>query len=229
MTDLYRLLLRPIASRGRLATAAVAGGVIVLLAVALLVGDGSTADARTLIDNAGVSLLLPVVATVFATGVLGDHIDDGTLSYLWLLPVPRWRLALAAWAAATTVVVPLIVLPLGLAAALASAGTDYVGATVAASALGACGYTAVFTALGVALRRALLWGLVYAIVWEGTIASLSPALAALSIRRYARGVVGALSDTPAAVSGPTAVVVLLLITGLGLATATIVLRRRQLA
>ena len=74
---------------------------------------GQPADAAwTLVDAYGLSLLIPVVALVFASAALGDLAEDGTLVYLWLRPLPRWQLALAAFAASVTVAVPVAVLPL---------------------------------------------------------------------------------------------------------------------
>ena len=40
--------------------------------------------AWSLVDAYGLSLLVPVVAVLFATAALGDLAEDGTLVYLWL-------------------------------------------------------------------------------------------------------------------------------------------------
>ena len=63
-----------------------------------------------------------MVSLVFASAALGDVAEDGTLVYLWLRPYPRWQLAVAAFAASVTVVVPVAVLPLVIAAALTGEG-----------------------------------------------------------------------------------------------------------
>lgn len=227
MSDLYRLLLRAIATRGRVAAMGAAGALILLLGFLIRVGEGSAANARELADVGGIALLLPVVAVVFATGVLGDLIDDGTFAYVSLLPVPRWRLATAAWAAAVTAALPLTIVPIVGAVLLGGAGGEHAWAVAAATAAGALAYGALFAGLGVVARRALLWGLVYAVVWEGTLASISEQLAALSVRRYTRGMVGAIVGRPEAVSGTTAGVVLALVVVGGLALTTLALRRRQ--
>ena len=40
-------------------------------------------------DSYGLSLLIPVVALVFASAALGYLAEDGTLVYLWLRPLAR--------------------------------------------------------------------------------------------------------------------------------------------
>ena len=61
--------------------------------------------------NTNIATLIPVAVLVFGAAALGDLIDDGSLVYLWLRPVPSWVHVVAAWAATVTVVIPLVLVP----------------------------------------------------------------------------------------------------------------------
>jgi ABC-2 type transport system permease protein len=53
-------------------------------------------------------------------------------------------------------------------------------------------YSAIFVALGLRVKRALVWGLLYIFIWEGFVATANTTAARLAIRSYARSI---LSDT----------------------------------
>jgi ABC-2 type transport system permease protein len=125
-----------------------------------------------------------VCALMFASSALGDMVDDRTLVYVWLTPVARRWLALAATLASITVALPLALVPLTIAAAATGAGPELVWATALATAVGTVGYCGLFTALGLRFRRALVWGIAYILVWEGFVATASDAAATLSLRAY---------------------------------------------
>ena len=230
MGALAGMLWRQHASRGRLAAIGAVGALVVALAVAILVGDGSAAAARDLVTEAGFGLLVPVTAVVFATSVLGDPAEDGTLGYLVTTPQPRWRLAMPALAATTATVVPLAALPLVVALAVNGVDGTTVGAVAIASSLAAVAYSAVFTALGVRFRHALLAGLLYVAIWEGVVARFGTGLARVSIRQYALSVVAGLRGDPPPTGGVgswTGVLVLLGIAVAGAAVTTWLLRRHE--
>jgi ABC-2 type transport system permease protein len=169
-------------------------GVLGLVALGLAVGVRMTvpyrqADAAwALVDSYGLSLLVPVVSLVFASAVLGDLAEDGTLVYLWLRPVARWRLALAAVAATVTVVVPVAVVPLVVAAAITGQGGRLVAGAAIGALLATIAYSAVFCGLGLKVKRALAWGVVYLLIWEQAVARLSHGAARVSIFVNARSV-----------------------------------------
>ena len=230
MGALAGMLWRQHASRGRLAAIGAVGALVVALAVAILVGDGSTVAARDLVAEAGFGLLVPVTAVVFASSVLGDPAEDGTLGYLLTTPQPRWRLATPALAATTATVVPMAAIPLVVALAINGVDATTVGAVALASSLAALAYSAVFTALGVRFRHALLVGLLYVAIWEGVVARYGTGLARLSVRQYALSVVaGMRGDAPptGGVAPVTGVVVLLAVTLAGAAITTWFLRTHE--
>lgn len=230
MGPLTGLLFRNHASRGRLVAMGIVGGILVLLAVAIMVGGGGPSATRGLVEEAGFALLVPVTAAVFATSVLGDPAEDGTIGYLLTTPRPRWQLAVPALTATTATVVPLAVVPLVAAMVLNGMSVEDTIGVAVATGLAAVAYSALFTALGVRVRRALLVGLLYTAIWEGVVARFGTGLARLSVRQYALSVQAGLQGErvpQGGVSGATAIVVLLLLAVAGTALTTWFLRTHE--
>ena len=218
---IYRLQLRLLVTWGRLATMTGLGALAVIIGAALGSGGRGTGteNATELVALYGLLLLLPVASLVFASSALGDPREDGTLVYLWMRPLPRWVTALASWAAALTITLPITVVPLTLAAALAGAPSDLVVATALATGVGAVAYTAVFGALGLRTRRSLLWGLLYLFIWEGFVANASDQAAQLAILAYTQSLLSAASGQPldlAVVVAPWSWIVPLLVAAVAL-------------
>lgn len=187
----YRLLLRSVATRGRIAAMVVLGLVGVLVAVAVLLADVNdpVRAATRFADAFGLSLFAPVVTLVFSVATLGEPNDDGSLVHLWLRPVRRSTIALAGWCASLTISLPLALVPVVLAAAVASGGDpDVIAGSAAAVGLGVLAYSALFTFLGLRTRRSLVWGLAYILLWEGFVASAGRNAARLALRAYTRSV-----------------------------------------
>jgi ABC-2 type transport system permease protein len=222
------LLLREHATPGRRWAAAGIAAALVGLGIAIRLGDGGVSAARGLAGDAGLSLVVPVIAVVFATAVLGDAAEDGSIGFLLTTPVARWRHVLAAYTATTAVVLPTTVLPVAAVLLLNAVPAGEVAATAAATAAGSLAYSAVFLALGIQVRRALVVGLVYSALWEGVIAGLGTALGRVSIRQYVTSLQASLEGQPvpdAGVTGTTAAVVLGGVVVGALAVATVLLRR----
>lgn len=199
MTTLYRVLLRSQLVRGRLIGLGALGLLAVLLGVAVGAGGDGLGDGARLVSGYGLSLFVPITVLVIASAVLGDPNEDGTLVYLWLRPVARWRIALAALAATLTVTAPLVVVPMAVAAALAGGDRagDLVAGTVASCALATVAYAGIFTWLGLRVKRALVWGLAYILIWEGFVARAGASASRLSVRASTRSILGRVADGPA--------------------------------
>ena len=182
------LVARSGVSRTRIAGLLVFAAIGVVAAALTGEGTPNAVDLTEQIDGFVLRFLAPVTALLFATAAFGDMVDDGSLVYLWLRPVRRWVTALAGTAAplATSL---LIVLPATVAFALASgSGGTGVVAAVAASTVALVAYVPIFVGLGLRIRRSLLWGLAYILIWEAAVAPNSDSLARLSVRTYARSV-----------------------------------------
>ncbi len=193
----YRLLLNQQLTRGRLLLAGTFGGLAIFLAVLIARANqaGSAPDIVEVLSVFGLGLSVPILSLVLASSSLGQLVEDETLVYLWIRPAPRWVLAVAAWLSSATVAVPLTVFPLTVAAAIGSRGDTRVTLAVAASvALASVAYSAAFTLIGLMLRRALIWGLVYVFVWEFFVARVGQGAARLSINTYPTSVLAKLTD-----------------------------------
>jgi ABC-2 type transport system permease protein len=227
----YRVLVRTLLSRGRILWVLAAAMLLVAAGAVIGIDGGSAGAARGLVEGGGITILVPLVAVVFATAALGDHVDDGTLVYLWMRPVGRSSLALAAIAAALTAIVPLVVLPLVAVAVLAGGTGGLVLGALAAPVLASAAYGGLFVGLGLAVRRALLWGVLYVVIWEGVLAGVSARFAQLSVRAYAGSVLAGISDGPVPRGGAepaVAALVLLALAAVGAVLTVVALRRAEL-
>ncbi len=171
-----------------------------------------------LLDGMIVGAILPIVTMALATSAFGDEVDDRTLSYLVLKPLPRWRIVAPKLMASIIVSGPLIIAG-GVGATLIAfeAGVQPVLAVAAALAVGVIAYASIFTWAGLVTTRALGFALVYVILWEGVIGSFLTGIRYLSVRGYALGILHGLDEEsfeavaaraielPAAVGGAAAV------------------------
>jgi ABC-2 type transport system permease protein len=193
---LYRLMLRNQLTNARVFGLLALGAVGIIVGLTIGASDlvlHQLAGAR-FVDTYGLALLAPVATLVFAAAALGDPNEDGTLVYLWLRPVPRWRIVVAAIASSITVTWPIVVGPLLIAAACTGGGADLVRGTAIAATIAVVAYSAVFVALGLRVKRALMWGLLYILIWEGFVAQANASAARLAIRSYTRSLLAETAD-----------------------------------
>lgn len=240
---IFRLILRSQVTRARLVALLALGIVGIVVGAALGASDrptqlvdgvavaGHLLTGARFVNTFGLSLLVPVTALVFAAASLGDLDEEGTLVYLWLRPVRRSRIVVAAAAASFCVSWPIVVVPLGLAAAATGGGTGLVVGTVAAATVALVAYTGLFCALGLVTKRSLVWGLLYIFIWEGFVATAADSAARLAVRTYSRSVLTGIGDVPlrgTVVEAPYRWVVPLVVGGLAVAFATWRLARRDI-
>lgn len=185
----FRLILRSICTIGRMAAIGALAGLSVFTALLTrFLGPDDPARAAIGFVNGNVATLLPVAVLVFGSAALGDLIDDGSLVYLWLRPIPSWVHVLAAWGATCTVAVPFVLVPVVGAAAVIQPDGEVIGAAVLAGGIAIAAYAGLFVMAGVRFRRALPWGLVYILIWEGFAASAGKTATKLAIRSYVRSI-----------------------------------------
>ena len=190
----YRLLLRSIATRGRIVAIGALAALSVLTALFVRLSDPSDPlDAAVGYLSGNISTLVPVAVLVFGAAALGDLIDDGSLVYLWLRPLPMWVHVVAAWAATVTIALPLVVLPVVVATPLIDGSPDAIAAAVLSSLVGVAAYGALFVLAGIRFRRALPWGIVYILIWEGFVANAGETATRLAVRSYLRSIVSAMT------------------------------------
>jgi ABC-2 type transport system permease protein len=225
--------LRALLGRRRTLLIALLGGLPILVALLIRVGGGRP-DAAPILDTLVIRTVLPLVALVLGTAALGSEIDDGTVIFQLLKPIPRWRIALAkstvaAGLTAALVLPPMIVTGLLLGGINATA-IGLAGGFAIAALLGGAAYAVAFTALGVVTSRALIVGLGYTLIWEGVLAGILEGTRFLSVRQATLGFAAMLTGRdigvdPLAPAVSAAIIVGVI--GLGFAIATLRLRRFQ--
>jgi ABC-2 type transport system permease protein len=136
-----------------------------------------------------VGVLLPIVALVVGTGIFGAEVEDGTITFVLGKPVARWRMVLARIVIAglaTAVVIAPATYAAGRIALrnVPSPPAGLVGACTAAVAIGGLLYCALFVALSLSTRRALVAGLAYVVIWEGVLTRTFAGSRGLSVREY---------------------------------------------
>jgi ABC-2 type transport system permease protein len=234
LATVYRIILRTQVSLGRIAFLALLASVGLVVGLAIGVGDVfDRLDAGTNLINAfGLSLYAPVATLVLASAALSDPIDDGTMVYLWLRPMGRWKIGLGALLATWTVTLPLVLVPMVGMAVLSGGGPSLVRGTLLAGSLAVIAYGALFVLLGLWVRRALIWGLAYILLWEGFVAIAGDNAQRLAIRSYTRSL---LSDATgvdlflADISVSASVVVPLVVAALAFGLTAWRLRRMEVA
>ena len=172
----------------------------VLVAAIIAVGGGlgdpavMAADVFTTIT---LGLVIPLAALIFGTATLGTLIDDGTIVYLLVKPVPRRTVVLAAMIAATAATALLAVVATLVSGFLlvGFSSPDLLAGMAAAALLGSLLYVVVFVALSLVTSRALLLGLGYVLLWEGLVTTLLAGTRILSIREYATSTMLAFAGT----------------------------------
>ncbi|SCE93683.1 ABC-2 type transport system permease protein [Micromonospora coriariae] len=142
----------------------------------------------------GLAVVLPVVALIIGTGVLGAEIDDGTVVHILTKPLPRWQIVLPKLAVAAAVTAVTVAVPLYVAGVLADSVRLGLALAVAA-ALGALAYSALFLALSLVTRRPVLLGLVYVLIWEGLLGNFVSGTKVLSIQQYVIALADRLAPT----------------------------------
>jgi ABC-2 type transport system permease protein len=142
----------------------------------------------------GFGVVLPVMALIVGTGVLGSEIDDGTIVHILAKPLPRREIILAKLVVAFAITAVAVGVPMYVCGLIARSG-QLALALAAASALGALAYCALFLALSLLTRRPVLVGLLYVLIWEGVLGNLFTGTRVLSIRQYVITVADRLAAT----------------------------------
>ncbi len=227
----YRLLLVSVFSRGRVIALGALAGLMLFVAGVVRFLNAPRDVISTLASEAGLGIAVPIVALVIAVGVFGDLTEDGTLGYLWLRPVARWRLTLAGLLAAVSLSVPVTAAVLALAVVVGGA-PSLAWPTFVAAGLAGVAYATPFVGIGLLSTRALLYGLVYLFIYENILARAAPAFAVLSVRRYAASLLdrfGDLEGTRFGVDPGPAFLGLAVVTLLGAALTHWLFVRREVA
>ena len=217
-----------------------APGVIFLFASANRTAESTFSIAVDITTGTYFALVMPVVAIVVASGVLGNERRDLTLSFIALRPIPRWAIAAAKIGAAigAAFLINLVgALVLGAAHIVRGGDTEFlVGLIAGALAATAC-YASVMVPLGFLTDRAVIIGIAYLLVFENGAAWLLTGLGGLSPWRVGMSVFAGVAQDVAIISESAAVPLSLgravltvaIYLAVGLALTMRLLQRRDLA
>jgi ABC-2 type transport system permease protein len=157
---------------------------LVALAVFARATGINTGDwAQPVVNGLGFAVLLPVIALIVGTGVLGSEIDDGTIVHILTKPLSRAEIVWAKFLVASGVTALTAAIPLYVVGVLIESVRFGLG-LAAAAAIGAVVYSAVFLLLSLLSRRPVLVGLLYVLIWEGLLGNLVSGTRVLSVEQY---------------------------------------------
>ncbi len=138
--------------------------------------------------------LIPLTALLYAPGLIQDEVEEQTLTYLLIRPLPRWLVYVAKLAAT-------ILATAAIAAAFTAATEAAIwwgheefrtvvpersGKLAALFALSLVAYNALFGCVGLIFRRALALGVLYIIAFEGVLANIPFVFRRLTVVYYFR-------------------------------------------
>jgi ABC-2 type transport system permease protein len=125
-------------------------------------------------------ILLPLVALVYASGIIQDEQEEQTITYLLMRPMPKWAIYLVKLAATLTTTVLLVALftTVTYAAVYVGSGVDAATVrerclnTIAIHSLAVVAYCCLFGLMSIVIKRTLVIGILYIAVVEGVLANM---------------------------------------------------------
>ena len=223
MLTLLRLSMRQLGGKRRVALILLLSILPIALAVVVSIAEGEDESfdsdfINILLDGLMVGGILPIVTMAVATAAFGNELEDQTLSYIVLKPIPRWHIALPKLLASIIITGPLIIASGAIAAWIGMGADPRISAAVGLALFaGVTTYSSIFSWAGLMTTRALAFAIVYVFLWEGLISSFINGVDYLSVRGYTLAIMhgidkdglGELSERviefPAAVGGAVAV------------------------
>ena len=151
---------------------------------------GSEAVFSTAIAALYLRFIVPAIGVFYGTSLIADEVEDRTITYLFVRPIPRGAIVLGKYLAyvlcVTSVVLPsaavvfLVMVPFQDMAPQFGTFVRNLGVL----ALGLAAYGAVFLWAGVLFRRPLVGGLLFVFGWEQLAAVLPGYLGRFTIAHY---------------------------------------------
>lgn len=167
--------------------------VLLIGLTALIAGLTDAEAAWTVLPNLGYTLVLPLVAILASSSVLGPEVDDGSIVYLLSKPVNRYGVAVSKWVVALVATLVAGALAIFLAGLLTGDSTRAVALTVAAAVAGTT-YSALFLAISAVTRHAVIASLMFVLIWEGLLGNLFSGVAWLSPGQWGLRIGHGISD-----------------------------------
>lgn len=189
---------------------------ILLIGLVALIAALTDADtAWSVLPDLGYTLVLPLVAILAASSVLGPEVDDGSIVYLLAKPVSRYGVAISKWVVALGATLVAGALPLFIAGLLTDDSTRATALVVAAAVAGTT-YSALFLAISAVTRHAVVASLMFVLIWEGLLGNLFSGIAWLSPGQWGLRIGHEISDAlPDPANLPWAILASLVVTVAG--------------
>ncbi len=139
--------------------------------------DSAVALLHMLIPQA----ILPLTALLFASSLVQDDVEEQTLTYFLIRPIPRWSIYIAKVVGAVLVTSALAAVFTTATLAAVSWGVDGYGAETLAregavlattSALSMLAYISIFGLLSLLTKRVLVAGVAYVVLFEGVVSNI---------------------------------------------------------
>jgi ABC-2 type transport system permease protein len=139
--------------------------------------------------------LLPLVALIYASGIIQDEQEEQTLTYLLIRPISKWALYGVKLLATLTTTVTLTALFTALTYVAVYAGSEKgFSGDVPARCLKAMGlhslavvaYCCLFGLMSLLTKRTLIVGVIYAAIFEGLLANLPLSIRLITVIYYTR-------------------------------------------
>jgi ABC-2 type transport system permease protein len=138
--------------------------------------------------------LLPIVALLYASGIVQDEQEEQTITYLLIRPIPKWAIYTVKLLATITTSVLLTVLFTALTYAAIYVGADAGGENVALRclktasihSLAVVSYCCLFGLISLLTKKILIVGVVYTVLVEGLLANLPFGIRLVTVIYYTR-------------------------------------------
>jgi ABC-2 type transport system permease protein len=145
-------------------------------------------------------LILALTALIIGGSVIGAEVEDGSIVHLLATPVSRRSVVLSKYVVAVGLTIAFAAIPVYLAGVVAKGpGNSLTVGLLVGALAGAVIYNALFVMLTAVFSpsRALAFGLLYILLWEGLLASLVPGVGLLSIEHYSLAIANSIAHNSA--------------------------------
>lgn len=144
-----------------------------------------------------VRFIVPVLGAFYGTSLIADEVDDRTLTFLFIRPIPRASVLagkyLAFLSCSSLLILPSAVLVFFLIVPMRGGRIGDAFPALAADLclllVGLASYGALFALIGARLRRPLVIGLVFVLGWEPAVLFFPGYLKRLTVAYYLQGMV----------------------------------------
>ena len=165
---------------------------VLLIAISVAVRGFTGADDQVASDVLGgfaLATMVPIIGVIAGTGAIGPEIDDGSVVYLLAKPVKRPTIIFTKLIVAIAVTMAFSAIPTFIAGLILNGNGQQIAVAYTVAALVASiAYAALFLLLGTITRHAVVFGLVYALVWEALFGSLVSGARTLSVQQWSLAV-----------------------------------------